>query len=493
MNRVLVSGLVTAPLLLTNIVNGQRDAKPNVLIIQTDEHNFRTLGCYRKILSERERHPWGKGVEVETPNIDYLADNGVLCNRFYASTPLSSPCRSSFVTGLYPQQTGVVTNDIPMDGKVVTFAEDMRRAGYKTGYIGKWHLDGTPRPGWAPERKFGFEDNRYMMNRGHFKRMVEKDGKFEITYEGKNLTPENFATDFWASKAIDFIRANRNDRFCCMLSIPDPHGPNTVRAPYDTLYKHFKFNKPETAGKDRNGLPQWSYGNDRMENMSVYFGMVKCIDDNIGLILEELRKQKLLENTIIVFTSDHGDMCGEHGMTNKSYPLEASAKVPFIMYYPTKIKSGMVVEEAMSVVDFAPTILGMTGTKTQTNHAGRDVSQILVAGKAPKKWNDVIFMRGGSSKDGRITPEKLAHSKSSWVSAVTSRYKLTYSEVPGDLPWLTDLKEDPDELVNLYCDPKCREIVRRLSKDILVYGEKNTDPRVFSDKVRGEIQAVVKK
>lgn len=489
MKKIIRPGLWITPLVLVSGINAQQTAKPNVLIIHTDEHNFRTLGCYRDILSENEREIWGQEVVVKTPNIDFLAKNGVICNRCYATTPVSSPSRSSFVSGLYPQQTGVVTNDIPMKEEVVTFAEDLQKNGYSTGYVGKWHLDGTPRPGWQPTRKFGFQENRYMMNRGHYKKMVENGSDINITYKGDGLTRENFATDFWVDKAIDFILRHKETPFCCMLSIPDPHGPNIVRPPYDTLYNHFKFQRPATAQKNKSGLPKWSYGENKMENMSRYFGMVKCIDDNIGRLLDLLRKEKLLDHTIIVFTSDHGDMCGEHGLINKAYPLEASAKVPYIVYYPARIKPGTIVKEALSVVDFTPTILGLTDSKTSAKRAGRDASKLLTTGQAPEGWTDVIFMRGTTPREQGT--EHLANSKSCWVAAVTSRYKLIYSEVPGDEPWLTDLQKDPMELVNQYHSREYAPVVKELTHKMKEYGEKYQDPRLKSAKIVSEINTVL--
>jgi arylsulfatase A-like enzyme len=119
------------------------------LIIQTDEHHFSTLGCYG-------------GQIVETPHIDSLAEQGALCTSFDATTPVCSPSRGSLVSGLYPQKTPVVTNNIPLDDSIITFAEILKRNDYATGFAGKWHLDGNEKPQWAPKRKFGFEDNRFM-------------------------------------------------------------------------------------------------------------------------------------------------------------------------------------------------------------------------------------------------------------------------------------------------------------------------------------------
>ena len=139
----------------------------NVLVIQTDEHHFKTLGCYG-------------GKIVKTPNIDWIAKNGAMATSFYATTPVCSPSRASLISGLYPQNTDVTNNNIPLDDKVITFAEVLRRKGYSTGYSGKWHLDGEGKPQWQPKRKFGFSDNRFMFNRGHWK-------KFALTKSGPQI------------------------------------------------------------------------------------------------------------------------------------------------------------------------------------------------------------------------------------------------------------------------------------------------------------------
>lgn len=451
--------------------------RPNVLIIHTDEHNFRTLGCYRQLMPRAQAEVWGDGVVVETPNIDYLAKNGVICNRFYASTPVSSPSRSSFMTGLFPQQTDVVTNNIPMNDRVVTFAEDFSRAGYHTGYIGKWHLDGPDRPGWCPERKFGFRDNEFMVNRGHYKRIEKTDEGYDITYDGKDLREDNFFTDFLTDKAVKYIRDHKSENFCCVVAYPDPHGPNVVRPPYDTMYSHFKFQKPATASKEMKGVPTWARGNGHMEDMARYFGMIKCIDDNIGVILDELRRQDLLDKTIIIFTSDHGDLCGEHGRVNKGVPLEASAKVPFVISYPAGLPSGKVVDEVLSVVDFAPTILSLAGVETHAERAGRNFAPLLKGRKAGRKWHDAVFVRG--------TDNGIDHK--SWLTVVTRDYKLTLSEEEVNRPWLTDMNNDPDELVNCYDDPRYADVVKRLLGELEEYGRKWNDKRIDWPNIRKEI------
>ena len=464
--------------------------KPNLLVIHTDEHNFRTLGCYRETLPEESAFVWGENIKVETPNIDYLADQGALCTSFYAATPVCSPSRASFVSGRYPQNTQVVTNDIPMDDTIVTFAELLARQGYRSGYAGKWHLDGTGKPQWEPERKFGFHDNRYMFNRGHWKQLEDSEEGPRVASRDTDDLPDygiagansfNFTTDFLTQKTIDFINDNKEEPFCYMVSYPDPHGPNTVRAPYDTMYRHFNFQKPKTAYKDSTGLPPWA----RMAKktitsaqMTQYFGMVKCIDDNVGRILNALKQTGRLENTIVVFTSDHGDLCGEHGKDNKGNPLEASAKIPFIVHYPGKIQKGLVVDQAMSTVDFLPTIMSLMKIPTAGLEQGRDASVLFLTGKAPAVWEDVVFIRGTGKRDNK--PDI------NWLAAFTDRYKLIYS--PTSQPWLFDHEKDPDELINYYNDPAYKDVISDLSRSIIEYGEKYNDPRVHMNKIRSELE-----
>lgn len=130
--------------LLSIVASGSysQTQQPNIVIIHTDEQNFRTLGCYRECLQNEQAFPWGEEAIVETPNIDYLAHHGVLFTRCYATTPVSSPSRASFMTGFYPQNNGVWTNDMVLSEKTATFGESLRDNGYATGYFGKLHLNG---------------------------------------------------------------------------------------------------------------------------------------------------------------------------------------------------------------------------------------------------------------------------------------------------------------------------------------------------------------
>ena len=456
------------------------ERKPNLLIIHCDELNFRTLGCYRDTLPPEQAFMWGPKAYVETPHIDSIAQEGTLCTKFYAATPVCSPSRSSFISGMYPHHTPVTTNDVRLNDNVVSFAQILGEHGYSTGYAGKWHLDGNGKPQWDPQRNFGFQDNRYMFNRGHWKqleltetgpRVKARDRKGQPSYSVEGADEESFTTDWLTNRAIEFIDEHEDEPFCYMLSIPDPHGPDTVRAPYDTMYDNTIVEAPRTFGKPTAGVPSWAMPTKNCNyKMANYHGMVKCVDDNVGRMIEALRERDLLDNTILVFTADHGDMRGEHGRQNKGIPLEASAKVPFVVRYPKSIPAGARVDHVLNTVDFLPSMLSLMGVNTGDHVQGRDASGLLQTGTVSQDWSDVTFMRS-TGKPG---------SQFGWVSAVTPRFKLILS--PADDPWLLDLQQDPDELVNFIDDPQHKEVVQYLARELRDYGRRLNYPYTTNPK-----------
>ena len=426
----------------------------NVLIIQTDEHNFRTLGCYRDTLPQEQAFVWGKDAFVETPAIDSIAQRGAICTSFYATSPVCTPSRAAFFSGRYPHNTGSHTNDQPLSNDIVTFAEVLRRDGYATGYAGKWHLDGPGKPQWAPIRKFGFTDNRFMFNRGHWKnfqltdegpRVGSRNKKGEPSYDVGDANEQTFSTDWLADRAIDFIRQHASEPFCYHLSLPDPHGPNTVREPYDTMFADMVIRPPLTFSMSKEN-PNWasasgknSVGKFNPSLMAMYFGMVRCIDDNVAQILQTLDELKLTEKTIVVFTSDHGDLCFEHGRLNKGNPYEASAKIPMVIAAPGLIPAGTRVDQALGTVDFAPTLLSLLGKKSLAEIEGRDASPLLT-GRADANWDDVAIIQSSGMKP-------------SWFAVINDRYKLVLSV--SERPWLFDLQTGSRRTQKL--DRTCRE------------------------------------
>lgn len=467
----------------------EQPARPlNLIIIQTDEHNFRTLGCYREHLPLEQARIWGEQAIVETPCIDSIAASGAICTSYYATSPVCTPSRASFFTGYYPHRTGAPGNDLPLNNEMVTFAEVLKRQGYATGYAGKWHLDGPGKPQWQPERQFGFSDNRFMFNRGHWKKFeltpdgprvaATKNGK--PTYAVDGATAESFSTDWLTSRAIDFIEANSDRPFCFHLSLPDPHGPNTVRSPYDTMYTNMVIKPPLTYSRTTSN-PKWAPGMGRgaagkfqAEQMAQYFGMVRCIDDNVGRILATLDNLGLQERTAVVVTADHGDLCYEHGRLNKGNPYEGSARIPMIVSVPGRVPAKTLVHQALGTVDFSPTILSLLGHQPIGEMDGRDASELFL--DRSSTWRDLTILRNSGLR-------------ASWLAAVSDRYKLVVSV--EDEPWLFDMQSDPDELTNAFGQPGLTEVAREYAQAILDYGRQFQDPFVTQEKIDQQLRQIV--
>lgn len=447
---------------------------PNLVIVHCDELNFRTLGCYRETLSPEQAFMWGPDAVCDTPHIDALAREGALCTKFYAATPVCSPSRSSFISGCYPQNTPVTNNNVSLDDDVLTFAHQLGKAGYATGYAGKWHLDGHGKPQWEPERRFGFEDNRYMFNRGHWKqleltpegpRVKARDRKGNPSYDVKGADETSFATDWLVDRTIEFIVEHRDEPFAYMVSIPDPHGPDTVREPYDSMFDDALVQKPRTYDKDAASAPSWAKPQQRCPwKMAQYHGMMKCIDDNVGKLVAALKERGLYDDTILVFTADHGDMRGEHRRQNKGVPMEASGKIPFVIRWPRKIPAGLRIDRAMNTTDFSPTILAMAGAEPTGAEEGRDLRALFEGGEG--KGEDITFMRGTS-------PSR--ESTKGWLAAVTPTHKLILSD--EDDAWLLNLAKDPDELENRIAVSEEAETVKFLARQLGDYAERTGDAK----------------
>ncbi len=447
---------LTLGLILTWLSSATGSERYNVLVLYTDEHLFRTLSCYG-------------GMLPGTPNIDEIARRGAIATRFYATVPVCSPSRAAFMTGVYPTTTGVTANNIPLPEQFLTFAQLLQRHGYATGYAGKWHLAGPAKPGWAPRPKFGFEDNRFAFNRGHWKQLADTPHGPRVATRNRQGRPtpriaganeRNYTTDWLTEKAIQFIRAHKERPWCYMVSYPDPHGPNTVRPPYDRMFRPDQVRIPRTLRILPSRAPAWGRPDPAVTEqllrrvMPAYYGMVKCIDDNIGRLLKELDALGLRDRTLIVFTSDHGDLCGEHGRLNKGVPFEGSARVPFLICAPGIVPAGTRVDIALGCVDFFPTLCGLLDLDPPQQVQGRDASGWF-RGQPPPDWEDYTILRSAS-------PPR-------WVGVVSGHYKLVLSHL--DHPWLFDLSADPDELHNAWGSPGLDGARQRLLRHLRAYAE----------------------
>ncbi len=436
---------------------------------------------------------WGRNVVVETPNIDSIAHEGVICTRAYATSPVCSPCRAAMITGRYPHATGVPANDLVLDRSIPTLADRLNSVGYRTGFIGKWHLGGAGKPEWAPKVDGGFQFTKYMFNRGHWKKFVTRDDKPAVgalqkgkpSYAVDGADETSFSTDFLTDRTIEFITdSSSNDQpFLAVLSLPDPHGPNTVRSPYDERFANLPFEKPKTYGL---GIPApgWLAGGEkhatfRGAEMARYFGMVQCIDDNIGKLIGRLKAAGKYDNTLIVLTSDHGDLCYEHDRLNKGNPYEGSARVPMILRHTTLISARQVYEQPVGTVDLTPTIMGLLGLEANADDHGRNLASVLrnvAESKSAADASPTTFLRN-------------AGIKAQWVAAIDSRYKLILST--DDEPWLFDREQDPDEVLNFWRRPGTKPVTARLAKELQRYGVAMKDPHLQNPQIAASLSELL--
>ena len=446
----------------------RRAKKPNVLLLYTDEHSHWTLGAYG-------------GKVAGTPHLDSIGREGAVFNNFFVNSAVCTPSRGCLMTGRYPHRHGAYRNYVRLGSDNVTIAELFRRAGYETGMAGKWHLDGAAKPGWMPvERSMGFDDCRWMYNTGHWKRVVERPAGWpenrSTARQGKRLiTPSEpdgmpdvdydvgaegeFFTDWLADKCIEFIRRPRSSPFFYYLSIPDPHTPYSVAPPYDTMFRPEDMEPPATLfEKD---LPDWAeeartaklagekadgpFDPRRVQvfqqRMARYCGMIRCIDDNVGRILAALRAADQLDNTIVLFTSDHGNYMGEHGLYNKNQLYETAHHVAMLARYPAKIAAGTVVDDVVATVDFLPAVCRLAGVST----AGREEGRGMFDGSAgDRAW----IHHSSLQRAGVFTPD--------WEFAL----------VQGGDGILFDRRNDPQQTNNLFADPAHAAVVASLRVEV---------------------------
>jgi arylsulfatase A-like enzyme len=404
--------------LITTLAMAQPSTRPNILFILPDQLRAQSLGCMGN-------------EDVKTPHIDQLAEGGALFRQTFANTPVCCPARANLLTGKYAHRNGMVANDLRLRESEVTIAELLRAVGYRTGFIGKWHLDGGPRePGFVPpgERRQGFDFwAAHECSHRHFDNHYFRDDPTPIKL-GK------YEAEGWTDIAVEFLRQERERPFFLMLQMGPPHDPYKAPPQYEALYDPLRLLM----------RPNWIEGT-RMgsrQDIASYYAQVTAVDDQVGRLLAVLRELKIDGKTIVVLTSDHGDMLGSQGLRLKRKPWEESIRVPGIVRYPEQIRAGWQTDTILTHVDFAPTLLSLAGVRPPGWMQGTDLSPLLRG--RPMTAPDSAFFQIFGPFEGDGTPQ-------AWRGVRTSRYK--YARQRSG-PWvLYDLERDPYERHNLVDDP----------------------------------------
>jgi len=374
--------------------------------------------------------------DAATPNIDHLSREGVFFRNTLANSPVCCPARAVLMTGQYCHRNGMAANDLRLREKYPTLAKVLRAQGYRTGFIGKWHLDGGPRmPGYVPPgpRRHGFEFwAANECSHSHFDTQYFRDSPDPIPIR-------RFEAEAWTDLALEFLRDAKTDPrpfFLCVFPGP-PHDPYGAPPEYMRRYD-----------PDKIALrPNWKAGPNvpGRKEIAAYMAAVTAVDDQVGRLLGGLDETGLTEDTIVLFTSDHGDMLGSQGLRLKRKPWEESIHVPGILRYPKRLKpreSGAL----FSHIDMAPTLLRLCGVDVPREFQGTD---IFGRGKPPDSAYFQIF--GPYEGDG--TP-------AGWRGIRTAHYMYATFR---DKPWvLYDLERDPYEMNNLVATSLREDLHRRL-------------------------------
>ena len=410
--------------------------KPNIIFFFTDQQRWDTVGCY------------GQKMRV-TPNLDRMAAAGVRFENAFTCQPVCGPARSCIQSGKYASETGCFRNGIGLPTGEKTIAEHLSEAGYEVGYIGKWHLTaGKDCVNNAVPREFqgGYKDYWLASNvleftsHGYDGHMYDADMK-QVDFKGYRVDCQ---TDF----AIEYLRTrDRKKPFFLCLSYLEPHFQND--------HKHFegpdgskeRF-KDFTPPCDLVGHPE----GDWQEEYPDYLGCCASLDHNLGRIRVEMEKLGLTDNTLIIFTSDHGCHFRTRNGEYKRSCHESSIRVPMVAYGPG-FKGGKVVDGLVSLIDIAPTILAVGAVSEPRYMRGRPL-QDLASGKA-KDWPEEVFVQISEAEVGRAIRTK------KWKYCVYAPDKSGGRDPGSDVyveEFLYDLDADPCEQNNLVKDPGLKSV-----------------------------------
>ena len=406
----------------------------NIIFILTDDHRWDALSSMG--------HP-----VVQTPNLDRLADEGIMFTNAFVTTSLCSPSRASFLTGQYAHRHGVVTNHTPWDNRNITFLELLKQAGYETAFIGKWHMPGEGLP--------------KLRGLDHFISFT-KDGGQGIYYncpliiDGVETSRDGqYITEDLTNFALKFIEKKRNKPFCLYLSHKAVHFGYRPPPHLKGIYKNVDLKLPPESDTWVTYTNNHPFVGALFPMNLLYRGYcetVASVDEQIGRVIRKLEDLNILDDTIVIYAGDNGHLWGEHGLYDKRLAYEESIRIPFIVRYPGLIKDpGRRAPQMVLNIDLAPTILDLVGLNVPLNMQGESLKPILQAADAPgrKSWLYEHFP---------VFPIPIPG-----ITAVrTDRYK--YIEYQNDVrpKELFDLKMDPKEKRNLVDTPAARGIVEGL-------------------------------
>jgi arylsulfatase A-like enzyme len=447
-----------------------RGGHPNLVYLFADQLHYQSLG-------------YAGDRKARTPNIDWLASRGANYANAVSNTPVCAPYRASLLTGKYASSTGMVINELRMNPNHRCFGHILTENGYETGYIGKWHLwaneagnHDDPKNARIPPGKYrlGFDGfwAAYNFNHNYYKAAYYKDSPEKIQVNG-------YEPDIQTDLAISFLKEKAASKkpFALFVSYGPPHDPWEKDNVPESFYKTFadvEFSLPPTWSDhpdpymDRFTDPvRWLeyYKPSMPEFQRVYYAMTANLDWNIGRILEALEKAGVADDTIIVFTSDHGEMFGAHGRVQKLTFYEEAVRVPFLVRWPDRIPSGLVSYSCLGTPDIMPTVLGLMRLPIPDDVEGMDLSRLALGKKGPEP--EAAFLQG-------MGHTYLWIDGFEWRALRDKRYTYAVYRRDGS-ELLFDHVADPFQTQNLAGSPEFQKIADKFRDDLKLRMEGLTD------------------
>ena len=508
-----VAGLAACTSVISSCQQKKEITKPyNIVYIMTDDHTAQMMSCYDT------RY-------IETPNLDRIANDGVRFTNSFVANSLSGPSRACMITGKHSHANGFTDNTTCVfDGSQQTMPKLLQKAGYQTAIVGKWHLESLPTgfdyweivPGQGDYYNPDFitMNNDTIQKQGYITNIVTDMGidwmenqrdrnkpfclfihhkaihrnwlpetKYLAEYEEKTFPlPDNFfdtyegrpaaaSQEMSIFKDMDLIydlkmlkegkESSLKERYLSYIGRMNPE----ERKAFDDFYAPIitDFYKQNLKGKE---LAEWKY----QRYMRDYAKTVKSLDDNAGRVLDYLKEHDMLDNTLVVYTSDQGFYMGEHGWFDKRFMYEESMHTPLIMHLPKGLDKRGDIPQLVQNIDYAPTFLELAGAEIPEDIQGVSLVPLL-KGEAPKDWRKSLYYH--------FYEYPAEHMVKRHYGVRTDHYKLIHFYNDIDEWELYDLKEDPTEMHNIYGKPGMEEITKNLREELLRLQEQYNDPIRF--------------
>ena len=466
--------------------------KPNLIVFLPDQQRADTLACCG-------------GEKVHAPNLNKLASESIVFQRAYVTHPVCVPSRSSIMTGMWPHNNGCTRNSVVLAPRFRVLTELVADSDYRTAYFGKWHLGNETHAqrgfeNWLSVRnRPGTDYHAFLKSKG-----IKPDrptGGY-TTIKVSNLPLELSKPKFIERHACEFIEKHKRDPFILVVAFVEPHSP--YNGPFNDEHSLSEIDIDPTASASENGsmplryrlmrewqqseaaldrkrLPaQYFFGETPEEYRSIkqrYLGLITLVDQTIGAILTAVEKAGIAEDTIVVHTSDHGDMLGAHRLFGKEVMFEEAVRIPWLVRMPDQRKQKMIAQR-VSQIDFTPTLLDLLGKPKRDQCAGKSLLP-LMRGEAMPSENVFIEWAPNRTKIKKRTSLasrreiKRAVDESTRAVISPDAWKLCLRD--KDLNELYNLNDDPRETHNLYEDRQYSSVISRLRGEIHRWQEATMD------------------